>query len=385
LGGALFFAISPYAIEFGQEAALYGLTALLTTSTLALGWRWLRTSRGIAAYTVVGILAIYSHYVVAVIVPLFAALILLFNIRDKATGRRWIIANGLILLSWLPWLIALLTHWLNSELPRASIMHPTTVKEVVGGVIQFTSGTAALLQDQRPLQIAGLALGLILLVASFIVTSNRTRKSLAIMFGLFSVIYVLPALVSRVNGMWLFVPHFMLFLLPASFVCLCGLLTTIKVARTPIVQSIALLAVTGWLVVQCWGIVLYNRYPPHGADGLRELAIMISREGNTKQQVFVTPPALMPMLAQYYAGELVGLPEDFDLRRVYIPFEAKDWYDRSVSRIHEAISGQDSFWLVYRPDLDDGGHLLSRLRAQYQQEVEQRYLFSDLYRFSVKP
>ena len=32
-------AVSPYAVEFGQEAALYTLAALTTTAALAAGWR----------------------------------------------------------------------------------------------------------------------------------------------------------------------------------------------------------------------------------------------------------------------------------------------------------------------------------------------------------
>lgn len=382
--GALFFALSPYAVEFGQEAALYGLAALFTTIAIALGWRWLRTGRGIATYTALGVLSIYSHYVVAVIMPLFAALILLLHIRDRATGKRWILANGLILVSWLPWLLALLAHWFNADLPRASIKHPATIEEVVGGVIQFTSGTAALLQTQRPLQIAGLALGLILLMSSWFVR----RQEITIMFGLFGIVYLVPALISSITGMWLFVPHFMLFLLPALLVCLSGLVLSvrsIRLASLSIIQALGLLTVAGWLVVQCWGIVLYNKYPPHGADGLQELASVLNKDYTDDQEVFVTPPALMPMLTQYYNGDLTGLPEDFDLRRVYIPFDAQDWYTRSYNAIVQAMPGHTSFWLLYRPELDEGGRLLSQLRSKYELDAEEHYIFSDLYHFSVKP
>src|SRR4051794_902963 len=60
---ALLFALSPYAVELGQEAALYSLAALTTTLALALGWGWLMSGRGMGAYIAVGVIAIYSHYV----------------------------------------------------------------------------------------------------------------------------------------------------------------------------------------------------------------------------------------------------------------------------------------------------------------------------------
>src|SRR4051794_32377161 len=63
--GALLLALSPYAVELGQEAALYVLAGLTTTLALAAGWRWRQTGAGGGLYVALAILAIYSHYVVA--------------------------------------------------------------------------------------------------------------------------------------------------------------------------------------------------------------------------------------------------------------------------------------------------------------------------------
>ncbi len=79
------------------------------------------------------------------------------------------------------------------------------------------------------------------------------------------------------------------------------------------------------------------------------------------------------------------MPEDFDLRRVYIPFDGEDWYNRSMSRITAKVNGSNPFWLVYRPELDEDGKLLSELRTRYVVKSEQHYAFSDLYYFTVKP
>lgn len=383
--GALFFAVSPYAIEFGQEAALYTLAAFLTTLTLALGWRWLNTRRGLVVYVIAGGLAIYSHYVVAAIIILFVGFTLIFEIRERETQRRWLAANGLILLTWVPWLTALLLHWFGTELPRATIKHPATIDEVVGGLIQFTSGTASLQQSHRLLQISGLALALVFIVIGWVLASGKSKRSYLTMVCLFSTLYIAPALVSIVNGMWLFVPHFMLFLLPMIFVCFAAGLWLLLENRASMRRLLALTALTSWMAVQVWGIVLFNRFPPHGADGLQELAANIVAQGNPSQAVFVTPPALMPMLSQYYPGNLTGLPEDFDLRRVYIPFDGPDWYARSRQIIEKVRKSSDAFWLVYRPELDEGGRLLSDLRGRFTLKLEQNYQFSSLYLFSTVP
>ena len=70
--GALLFAISPYALELGQEGALYSLAALTITLALAAGLRWRSEGVGGILYLVLGIVAVYSHYVAAAILALFA-------------------------------------------------------------------------------------------------------------------------------------------------------------------------------------------------------------------------------------------------------------------------------------------------------------------------
>jgi 4-amino-4-deoxy-L-arabinose transferase-like glycosyltransferase len=221
--GALFFALSPYAVELGQEAALYALAALATTAALAAGWRWRSTGRGGALYLLLGIVAIYSHYVVAAILVGFAVLALLPAAGPRrVSARAWLGAHGLIGLAWLPWLAALAAHWLANAQPRATLLHPATVEEVLGALVQFTSGTAVLQQGSRGLLGLGLVAGAGLLALGWRAGGTPARRGLRLVVVLSAAIFLLPALLSALTGRWLFVPHFMIFLLPALLVVLAA-------------------------------------------------------------------------------------------------------------------------------------------------------------------
>src|SRR5205823_993377 len=136
---ALILALAPYAAELGQEAALYALAGLMATAALAAGWRLLRSGRGYLVYMPLGIVAIYSHYVVAVILLLFALLTLhpLAGPR-RVSSARWIWVNSLILAAWLPWLALVVAHWLQSAVPRVSLGHTAEFSELTGALVQFT-------------------------------------------------------------------------------------------------------------------------------------------------------------------------------------------------------------------------------------------------------
>src|SRR4051794_35198697 len=158
--GALLFAVSPYAVELGQEAALYTLAALATTAALAAGWRLRTTGRGAGLYVLLAVVAIYSHYVVAVILALFALLppvlaprhpvessIFKTSPSREAKGRysesRWAAAHALVFIAWLPWLLALGAHLMTTSLPRVALAHRATWLDVQDALMQYTAGTAA--------------------------------------------------------------------------------------------------------------------------------------------------------------------------------------------------------------------------------------------------
>src|SRR5262249_45820420 len=58
LGAAGLLAVAPYALELGQEAALYALAALAATLALAAGWQWRTTGQGAGRYLLLGCVAV---------------------------------------------------------------------------------------------------------------------------------------------------------------------------------------------------------------------------------------------------------------------------------------------------------------------------------------
>src|SRR5579859_7324082 len=60
-------AVSPLAVEVGQEATMYAWSMLLATLALAAGLAWLQTGRGLRRYVVLGSLLLYTHYMGALL------------------------------------------------------------------------------------------------------------------------------------------------------------------------------------------------------------------------------------------------------------------------------------------------------------------------------
>jgi hypothetical protein len=390
LAGAGLVALSPYAVEFSQEAALYALAALSTTTALALGIWWQRTGRGGVAYVLVGTLAIYSHYVVPVVIALFALGSLLppFRTASRISPRTYLFATGGAFALWLPWLVRLVLSWNTVAVPRSSLPQDLTASDVIGALAQYTAGTAPLLTGSRPLLLTGLLAGAVLLAAAWRYGGAPERRYARLLVAVAAVVFAAPAIAAFVMSRWLFVPHFMLFLLPA----LCAVAgASVVWAKRELAQSLVAQtarwtapAALGLLVVaNLGGLWQYYMYPPHGADGLRELASVLRRDVRPGEITFVTPPALAPSLAHYYGGDIVGLPEDFDLRRVYLLYDGDSWRQRSIERVTASVAQAPRFWLVYRPERDAGGSLLAYLTAEYEVGRTWHYGFGTLYEFEV--
>ncbi|HET9492933.1 MAG TPA: hypothetical protein VFR15_01745, partial [Chloroflexia bacterium] len=391
LVGAALVTVSPYAVEFSQEAALYALAALLTTFALTLGLRWQRTGRGGVAYVLVAALAVYSHYVVPVILSTVAAVALLRHFRADSVLPRWYFlpATGAALALWLPWLVPLMQSWVNTEVPRASLPQDLTAGQVIGALGQYAAGTAALLSGDRLLLATGIGATAVLLAVAWRHSGVPGRLQARLLMIVSAVVFLAPALAALLTGRWLFVPHFMLFLLPAlAAVAGAGVMWGSREATFPAagraIRWVPAAAFGILAAVHIFGLWKFYAQPPHGADGLRELAAVLRTEAQPGEPVFVTPPLLLPSLDHYVGREIIGLPEDFDLHHVYPPYDGQHWRLRSLQRVMERVEGTGRFWLVYRPELDEGGGLLLDLTGRFRVTRSVTYEFGTLYTFEAR-
>ena len=129
---AAWFAISPFALFYGTEARAYAaVAALVLLTTVALltalerrrfGW-W-------ALYVVAAVVAIYTHYIAALILIPQATWAL---VTHRESIRVQLLAGAVIVVAWLPWLpsFRVQAHHSAIEGTRGSLLNPVTLSNVL--------------------------------------------------------------------------------------------------------------------------------------------------------------------------------------------------------------------------------------------------------------
>jgi mannosyltransferase len=385
--GALFVALSTYALEFAKEAAPYSLAALTTTLALAALWHWRRTGGMGDGFLAVGlgIVAVYSHYVAAVILVLAWLIGTPAWVGPSRVGRGpWFLALAAVLLAWTPWLVGLAGHWLASAAPRASLESPVSPAQVLGALAQYGVGTAALLEGVRPLLTAGLVVGGLLAALGWLAGGDPDRRGLRVLVVTAAIVFVTPAVGSALTGTWLFVAHFGLFMLPAMLVVAAAGVAEGAILigeRYAVGRWLAGGFAVAWSALALAGVGLFFAAPPHGADGLRELVANLEADAAPGDVVLVAPAILTPSLAQYTDRRLTGIPAEFDLWDIYGPaaFPASDERLRTATR--SAVAGRDRVWLISRVDLAADRVIRTELGATHSLETRFDAEFAALFRY----
>lgn len=355
-------AVSPFAVQLSQEARPYALGALTLTTALAAQWRWRHTARardaGIAV--VLAIVAVHVHYLSAVVLGLVA-----LSGPGMVERRRWVLAHVLVLLAWAPWSILSLLAAATVPL-RTDIASPATVDQVLGTLVAGTSGTGALREGIRALEIAGLLVGGVLLSLAWSVGARRSVLVAA------SSVVLVPALASAVIGRWLFSPAFMGLILPI-------LLVMIALAAR---RWLAIVLLCFWLPVQGAGLIIDRTARWHDDDAYREMAAVIEERAEVDAPILVTPPLLVPGLAHYTDRPLRALPEAFDPQRLYMTPDTGA-VGRAMDAALAALSSDApaALWLVYRAEEDPDGRLLAGLCETFAEGDRWTYDVADLYQF----
>jgi hypothetical protein len=93
------------------------------------------------------------------------------------------------------------------------------------------------------------------------------------------------------------------------------------------------------------------------------------------------PPVLTPPLQQYFDGPIHGLPADFDLRQIYLPFGKGEWNTRTRAALDADTRDHPRFWLIYNRANDYNGEFLQGVTADYRELEHHSYQFAELYLF----
>ena len=140
---ALLMAVNPYAYRYATETRMYALVVLLVAvGILAVQRAVERPSLGrLAPFGLVVALAVYTQYWTFYLLPVCIAVFLWMTRTERlrVAGRRLLVATGVGLLAFVPWVPTFLYQNAHTGTPWGHAMFPTlpiayTVRDFAGGV-----------------------------------------------------------------------------------------------------------------------------------------------------------------------------------------------------------------------------------------------------------
>jgi mannosyltransferase len=169
LTATLLAAVSPFLVWYSQETRMYAVVAALSVGALYCFVRALRTGdrRWWVAYVTITVASLYTHFYAVFLLPAELLYLVVYSWRDRSLASRGILAWGLSLLCFVPWLWS---AWrLSGTIPSwrppiglvgmlVSCLEAFTVRRVPGagavlGVVLFSAGALVVLglsMSRRP-------------------------------------------------------------------------------------------------------------------------------------------------------------------------------------------------------------------------------------------
>ena len=343
---------------------------------------------------VAGTAAVYAHYLAVGVLAITA----LVGLTRWAGPRRpsrgaWLSPYAVALLLSAPWLIASGVAFVRADAVRTSLDGPASIPALVGALIEATAGHVALLQGATIIELAGLAIGIVLLAAGWRAGAGPRMRGLRMLLVASLAVVLLPALAGAVTGRWLFAAPFVTLVLPSLLVVASA--GVVHLARSRLAPAFARDMptdvpvgvpcppglVVAWLVVASVGLGLDRSGRWHTDDEYREIGAVLEERRQDGEALVVTPPILVPGASHYHPGAVEGLPLGFDPMHVYLPSEPDAWADSMGAAVERVAESRAALWLLYRPDMDPNAALLRGLRARFPVEEHWPYDVVDLYRF----
>ncbi len=309
---ALLLAVAPLAVYYSQEVRMYGqVTALGLLAVYGY------TRRAYWLYAVAGIATLYSQYLGAALLaaPMIHALLYM---RSRSEWLRWLAANALVLMAFLPWLptfVAQQTHALNTR-PRTA-----------GGLVADTLGAYGGGIAHSDLLLWTGAVLVVLAVLGFALSRSR-EASLALLLWLLPL--GLVAWLGLHSG--LFEVRYLVVGMPG--LTLLAAKGMMQLTRQPVLAT----AVAAMLVVPA-ALGLRQQYfdPALARDDYRGLVHAISDNARPTDAVILSAPNQTEVFTYYYKGALplIGLPAQR-------PIDAAD----TLSRLSDIKHRYERVWLV---------------------------------------
>ena len=167
LAAGLLYAFSPFQVQYGQEARMYGLLSLWIVLCLWMAWRG-TTHPGWGSWVIFGIsaaLAMYTHALAAIfLIPIAFTPFLL---KHAQRWRRLAVAALLAILLYLPWGVHLPEQFL--KVSQGYWIDPPTVASLFQTALGFVTGL--------PMVGAALFIGLFLALAIYILSVLQAGRS----------------------------------------------------------------------------------------------------------------------------------------------------------------------------------------------------------------
>ncbi len=333
---ALFTAVSPFQVYYAQETRMYALATLLVLlSTLAwvsLICRWTssrppgRTWLVAAAYVLVSVLSVYTHYfafavILAQNIAFLAWLIAIYRPeRPGLPGRwrviaRWALLQILILASYVPWLILSwqsLTNW-PAVTGRLTIPALTrSALETLALGVTYTDGPLA-----RWLSVgAALPCAVCLIWAAW--PQRRTRSARRPRMGTWLALLYVAAPVILIYVLSLrrpmYKPKFLLLAAPAYAVLQArgvailtqGLATTTR--RRWAADIVGAATALGLLTVSASSLHALYTDPQYFRDDYQAIVAYIEATAGPEDAILINAPGQIETVDYYYDGPLPVVP-----------------------------------------------------------------------------
>jgi mannosyltransferase len=398
---ALFLAVSPLHVWYGQEARMYTLLTflgVLSAYLLLLAMDTPSRSRRAGlwlAYTLTGIAAVYTHYF-AFFLLAFQAIYLLIAWWAAGFRPRHLVLGGLasavsIVLAYLPWLPHLLTR-LDADVSYWS--GQLKLPEIVVDIAVSFVGGESVLESSGILLALGHGLVLLLAIAGLLQKAATSEEGEHAWVGgrlppsyralLFLLLYLLlpPALIlalsynsPKFNARYVMLSH------PAFLLLLAGGLAALWQRRPGSLSNVARGATSVLALLFLLGTAAFadvNLYadPAFARSDFRGVVQYLERHVGPDETIILVSGHAFPVFDYYAPGmERHLLPETATL-------DTTDTLDFSIAaQLNEWLDGRRGVWLVLWQNevVDPAGYLTTMLdELGEEQPVEQSFAKVDV-------